>query len=138
MDTTSVRQSNGIKQVIAVRKDLDCRRGKLYSQVAHASMAFITRRLGICCNHPTAQMVRLSPVEQRWLDESFTKICVSVNSEEELFAIASAAEDAGIATNVVVDNGLTEFGGIPTPTCVALGPDYSHKIDPITRHLSLL
>jgi PTH2 family peptidyl-tRNA hydrolase len=125
--------------VIVVRKYLQMRKGKIAAQVAHASMAFITRRLQHdCCNHPLASTVRLSKVEREWLDNSFTKIVLSVNSEQELCAIETAAISAGIETNFITDNGRTEFHGVPTATCVALGPDLAEKIDPITGKLSML
>jgi PTH2 family peptidyl-tRNA hydrolase len=38
-------QTTNIKQVIVMRHDLKMRRGKQIAQGAHASMAFLTRRL---------------------------------------------------------------------------------------------
>lgn len=63
---------------------------------------------------------------------------MSVNSEKELLEIEEAAIEARVLCHVVVDNGLTEFAGVPTTTCLALGPDYADKIDAITGHLPLL
>jgi PTH2 family peptidyl-tRNA hydrolase len=37
-----------------------------------------------------------------------------------------------------VDAGLTEFNGVPTKTCIAIGPNWSDEIDEITGHLKLL
>jgi hypothetical protein len=45
METYELAADDGIKQVIVIRKDLKMRRGKECAQAAHASMAFITRRL---------------------------------------------------------------------------------------------
>jgi PTH2 family peptidyl-tRNA hydrolase len=126
------------KQVIVMRKDLNMRKGMMIAQGAHASMAFMTRRLAPCCSRNDAVKFRLTAAEEAWLSGSFTKICVSVDSEAELFAIQNAADNAGITNHVVEDNGLTEFGGVKTVTCLALGPDYSDKIDAITSHLRLL
>lgn len=126
------------KQVIVMRKDLNMRKGKMVAQGAHASMAFITRRLAPCCSRSDAVKFRLTDAEKEWLNESFTKICVSVNSEEELLAIKADADTAGLECHLIQDNGLTEFGGIPTYTCLAIGPDESAWIDVITGHLSLL
>lgn len=114
------------------------RKGKMVAQGAHASMAFMTRRLAPCCSRNDAVKFRLKDVEQRWLEESFVKICVSVDSEEELLAIKAAADEARIECHLVQDNGWTEFNNVPTYTCLALGPDYSDKIDAITKHLRLL
>lgn len=139
------------KQIIVVRKDLDVRRGKLYSQVAHASMAFLSRRWGIDeldadeeeeyeAGHEVYHNVGLglTPVEKLWFDTSFTKICVYVNSEEELRDIEAQARAAKIECHLVIDNGTTEFHGVLTPTCLALGPDYSDRFDQITGGLPLL
>jgi len=43
-----------------------------------------------------------------------------------------------VECHVITDNGKTEFGGIPTKTCLALGPDLSEKIDEVTGDLKLL
>lgn len=140
MDPTSTQTSNRIKQVLVVRKDLDCRRGKLYSQVAHASMAFITRRLiDITYDYgDETHALILSEVEQQWLNDSFVKICVGVDSEMELLDIKEAAEEAGVVCHLVQDEGRTEFHGVPTYTCLALGPDLCARIDPLTSRLLLL
>jgi len=129
-----------IKQVIVMRKDLNMRKGKMVAQGSHASMAFITRRfIDIADDYGTAtHALALSAIEKRWLEESFVKICVSVDSEDELLAIQNAATEAGIVCHLITDNGLTEFDGVPTNTCLALGPDLSTRIDPLTSHLKLL
>lgn len=118
-----------IKQVIVMRKDLNMRRGKEIAQGAHASMAFVSKKL--------LSVEPLSVVEREWLEGLFTKICVKVNSEAELLAVAEAARTAGIRAEVITDSGKTEFGGIPTKTCLALGPDFSEKIDKVTGTLPL-
>lgn len=144
MDTESVQTPRRTKQVIVVRKDLDVRRGKLYSQVGHASMAFLTRRLEVFSGSPGdgqpyyEASVLLSPIEVEWLNNSYTKICVGVNSEYELLRIHRLALDEGIESHLVLDNGTTEFGGVKTHTCLALGPDDADRIDQLTGHLKLL
>jgi PTH2 family peptidyl-tRNA hydrolase len=74
---------------------------------------------------------------KKWLEGNFAKITVSVNSEQELLDIAEKAKTAGVECHLVRDSGLTEFHGVPTLTCLALGPDDAVKIDAITGHLSL-
>jgi PTH2 family peptidyl-tRNA hydrolase len=119
-----------IKQVIVIRKDLNMRKGKMVAQGSHASIAFLTRRI--------QNQQPLTNVQQSWLDNSFIKICVSVDSEQELLDIQQKAIDNNIECHLVTDQGRTEFNGIPTHTCLALGPDYENLIDPITQHLKLL
>ena len=142
---------NKIKQVIVMRHDLGMRKGKQIAQGAHASMAFITRRI-----QQNADGVRMpdqfmkygdfymwdylgiTPVQKEWLQSSFAKVTVRVNSEEELLEVYEKAKEAGLEVHLVTDSGKTEFHGVPTNTCLAIGPDLSEKIDPITGGLTLL
>jgi PTH2 family peptidyl-tRNA hydrolase len=73
-----------------------------------------------------------------WLNDIYTKVCVYVNSEQELLDIYNKAKEANIPCSLIQDCGLTEFGGVPTYTCVAVGPDWNDKINEITGHLPLL
>lgn len=136
------------KQVIVVRHDLHMRMGKVAAQAAHASIAFLTNKFRDRIedyfdpmNDPLFYVVprfRVSPAERAWIEGRFTKICVRVDSEEELLRIYEEAEAAGLTAYLITDAGLTEFKGIPTNTCVAIGPNFSDEIDPITGHLKLL
>lgn len=78
------------------------------------------------------------PAMLEWLQGRFTKICVSVDSEAELHEIYGKAQEAGIPCYLIQDCGATEFGGVPTYTCCAIGPDQEEVINPITGHLKLL
>jgi PTH2 family peptidyl-tRNA hydrolase len=120
-----------IKQVIVMRRDLRMRRGKEIAQGAHAAMAFLTKDL----DDTSLRMV--NALQAEWLRASFRKVCVQVHSEEELLAVEAKAKEAGVEVYLITDNGLTEFRGVPTPTCLALGPDYDEIIDLITGHLEL-
>jgi PTH2 family peptidyl-tRNA hydrolase len=121
------------KQVIVIRKDLNMRKGKMVAQGAHAAMAFLTETL-----RNEGADGRFSVAETLWLSGRFTKICVSVDSEEQLLAVHAAAETAGVRSILIRDAGLTEFAGVPTLTCLALGPDYPERLDPISGDLKLL
>ena len=137
------------KQVIVMRTDLNMRKGKMVAQGSHASIAFLTRNANIdmegyvlpksddatfvqSFNYDYAKEVK------EWMENSFTKICLGVSSEAELDEIYKKAEDAGLTVHMVIDNGLTEFKGEKTKTCLAIGPHYSEKIDAITGHLKPL
>ena len=67
-----------LKQVIVLRKDLNMRKGKMVAQGAHASMAAILTNAGT---------IKKQADVKEWLGGSFAKICVSVDSEEELTQI---------------------------------------------------
>lgn len=127
--------SRRIKQVICVRHDLKMRRGKQIAQGAHASMSFLCCRLQ---ERGAVSLDDLSDVERAWLTEGFAKVCCRVNSEEELMAIHDKAAEAGLEVHLITDSGKTEFHGVPTNTCLAIGPDIAEKIDPITGELQLL
>lgn len=137
-----------VKQVIIVRKDLNMRKGKLCSQVAHASTAFLTRQLQAHLEDPHLRELRtfgsnefkikLTPEQQAWVLGIFTKIVLFVNSEEEFHDVAAKAEAVGLPVEKIQDNGLTVFHGELTWTTCGIGPADSDLIDSVTRHLKLL
>jgi len=129
---------NRIKQIILIRKDLNMRRGKEIAQGSHASMAFLVEQLTRAgFNDEKAQnfTVTLSTVEKAWLGKGMAKVCLRVNSEQELLHYHQQALDAGLASHLIKDSGRTEFKGQPTYTACAIGPDDSQKIDMITGEL---
>ena len=127
------------KQIIVVRKDLNMRKGKMVAQGSHASMKAI---LDLMIKVPTEDERTLyyedAPALKDWIDGIFTKICVSVDSEEELLGIYESAKASGLICSLIQDAGLTEFDGVKTYTCCAIGPNWAEEIDPITSHLKLL
>ncbi len=72
------------------------------------------------------------------MQEGITKICVSVDSAEELLEVYNRALTAGLNTELIIDSGFTEFNGVPTKTCIGIGPNLASDIDKITGHLKLL
>lgn len=120
-----------VKQVIVIRKDLKMRRGKEIAQGCHASAMFLTRRV-----HNGAGGF-LTDEQIEWIESGTTKVVVQVESEEELMQIYHAALDRKLEVNLVTDHGKTEFKGLPTKTCIAIGPHENDKIDPITQYLEL-
>jgi PTH2 family peptidyl-tRNA hydrolase len=115
-----------MKQVILMRKDLKMRRGKEIAQGSHASMSFLLKG-----ESPNNKDVK------KWMETGQTKICLQIHSEEELLEIYQQALNLGLRANIITDAGRTEFNGVPTKTCVAIGPNESNDIDKITRHLKL-
>ena len=125
------------KQVIVMRKDLNMRKGKMISQGSHASMKVLLDSMISVEDGRIFDLPIDSPIKD-WIEGIFTKICVSVDSEEELLEIYNKAKDSGLMCSLIQDVGLTEFGGVPTYTCCAIGPNWDTEIDPITSHLKLL
>jgi len=127
-----------IKQVIVMRRDLKMRRGKEIAQGSHASIKFLSNKLREAKQAKNdGHTILLSDAEQAWIDGPFTKICLRVDSEEELLEINDKAKEAGLVCSLIQDRGKTEFKGVPTYTCLAIGPDEAEKIDKITGELRL-
>ena len=122
------------KQVIVMRKDLGMRKGKMIAQGAHASIAWLSQLL----------RDRVSPAEDMtdaqfaWVHGAFTKVCVGVDSEDELLAVVAAAGAADVPCVLITDAGFTEFRGVETNTCCAVGPDWNERVDAVTGSLRLL
>lgn len=137
--------SQHAKQVLVVRKDLNMRKGKIAAQCGHAVMKVILDRMIVRPDTDNdAATVReflfsypRPSAWASWLEGKYTKICVSVNSEAELLEVYEKAKLVAPAA-LIQDSGLTEFGGVPTYTVVAIGPAWADEIDPITGHLPLL
>jgi len=125
-----------VKQVIVMRKDLNMSKGKMVTQGCHASIAFLTNKMKNNLSNPEALWwVNLSQAEKEWVYGTFFKVCVGVDSEKELLDIGYNAVAKGLSVKHIEETGGFDK---PTVTCLAIGPDYSSKIDPITKHLKLL
>lgn len=134
---------NDAKQVILIRKDLQMPAGKLGAQVAHASLACILKmgqwnQVRNCADEPieefTIAMAEGHPVHD-WMTKSFPKITLEVKNEAQLKRYYDEAVAAGLPASWIVDAGRTVFNGVPTPTCVGIGPASREAIDAITKRL---
>ena len=124
-----MKENNRIKQTIIIRKDLNLSKGRLVTQGAHASIAFLTDLI------KEYNPLQLTEVQKEWVYGTFFKVCVGVDSEKELLDIGYNAVMLGLSVKYIEET--TGFDK-PTVTCLAIGPDYSSKIDPVTKHLKLL
>jgi PTH2 family peptidyl-tRNA hydrolase len=125
-----------VKQVLVIRKDLNMRKGKIAAQAAHASNVFLIDKIKQLRDRPGE--VLFTRQELDWIDNKFTKICVSVDSEQEMLELYDLAKASDLYVSKIVDSGATEFNGVPTLTALAIGPDISELIDNVTGHLQLL
>ena len=125
-----------------MRKDLGMRKGKMIAQGSHASLGSLLKFFNKSKDSEgnITYSVQFPPdgILDNWLNGIFTKICLSVNSEEELMEIKRKCDEAEIPNALITDAGLTEFHGVPTKTCLGIGPWESEEIDKITGELSLL
>lgn len=111
------------KQVIVVNNNIKMSKGKTAAQVAHASVL--------------SMLEADEAIIAAWLDNSFPKIVLKVDSVSDLLELKSECEDENIPCAVVIDEGRTEIsnGAI---TCLGIGPYTNSEIDKITGDLRLL
>lgn len=112
-----------LKQAIIVRNDLKLPKGKLASQVAHASVESVLRS-----DKNTVQ---------KWRQDGMPKIVLKVENEKEILMLNQITKDFGIACSLITDAGKTvvEPGTI---TCLGIGPENVEKVDRIIKDLKLL
>ena len=138
-----------IKQVLVYRRDLKMRKGKIAAQCAHASMKVFFDRGCINENRSTRTVpnpcgysivkesnpslsIPLTPEMREWVEGIFTKIVLTVESEEDLLRALELARAAHIPCALITDVGKTEFNGVATNTAIAIGPAKAEEIDKIT------
>ncbi len=147
------------KQVVVVRTDVFSKKneqgkmeldpsliGKIGIQMTHASKAVILNQLRdskwvLVNNIPRTLELAGKPEEDpvyQWCTGPFTGIALKCKSEVKLQKLYDEAIAAGLPCSYIVDRGLTVFNGVPTATCMAIGPAKSEDIDKITGKLRLL
>ena len=144
------------KQIIVMRKTFiingekkKLRTGKYAAQCAHASLKAI---LDLMTDHANFKYIASQGKDgtktynlhvdantalQDWIEGSFTKICCCVETEEELLNVYNLAKEKGLIVSLIKDKGLTEFNGVETITCCAIGPCWSDELVGITDKLEL-
>ena len=114
------------------------RRGKEIAQGAHASTAWLAFRVAKALDPRTGSAtVTLDGAAQVWITSSFRKVTLQAQTEEDLVGLHEKALSLGLKSELIRDSGRTEFGGIPTLTALAIGPDLATDIDQVTGHLTI-
>jgi peptidyl-tRNA hydrolase, PTH2 family len=127
-----------VKQVIVIRRDLKMRRGKEIAQGAHASSAWLSFAVADAADPITGRAsVTLDPIALAWITGSFRKVTLQIQTDEELVALHHHALRLGLRSHLITDSGRTEFGGVPTRTALAIGPDLAELIDEVTGQLGI-
>ena len=125
MNMASAVVSGQCKMVLVVRTDVGMGKGKAAAQCAHAAV--------ICYK----KALREAPeMLARWEGCGVTKVCVKVDSEEGLLALAGQAREAGLVFGVVRDAGRTQVES-GTMTVLGIGPAPVESVQQITGHLKL-
>ena len=115
------------KQMIVMRRDLKMRKGKIAAQAGHACvtavLAALDRENRLTQVQADADGVTLAKSGQpvtplsEWFSRGVAKVCVYVDSEEELLAIDRKAKEAGISESEFVrraamDKDVTVLPGV--------------------------
>ena len=111
------------------------RKGKMVAQGAHASLRVLLQTGTLAGDRYTLSVTEAMAT---WLTDRFTKVCVGVDSEAALDEVMARATAAGVPCALITDAGQTEFHGVPTKTCCAIGPAWVDEVDAITGGLTLL
>jgi PTH2 family peptidyl-tRNA hydrolase len=111
------------KQVIIVRRDLKLDKGKLASQVAHASLEAYKK------SDPSAR--------KNWEEEGAKKVILKVKNLKELKEIYKKIRKERIPCSLIRDAGKTQLKP-GTITVLGIGPCESERVDKITKDLKLL
>ncbi|KAI9912125.1 hypothetical protein PsorP6_009256 [Peronosclerospora sorghi] len=114
------------KMVMCVRTDLKMGKGKVAAQCCHATLGAYKR----------AKKQRPEAI-RTWEMLGHAKVCLKVDSEDELLALADKAEEHGLVSYIVVDAGRTQIAP-DTKTVLSIGPAPLKAIDEISGHLKLL
>jgi PTH2 family peptidyl-tRNA hydrolase len=134
------------KQVVIFRRDLNVRKGKVGAQVAHASLGAIKsmmRATAMLDRSVYSLEVEHGTALDEWWNEAETTITLgtdeaSKDHQLDLIDLQNVAAGRGLTTYLVIDNGTTEFGGVRTMTCLAIGPGYVEQFTGLTDHLKPL
>jgi|688.fasta_scaffold684913_1 peptidyl-tRNA hydrolase len=122
-----------VKQAIIVRKDLKLHKSKLAGFASQASMKFLID------NNEAARgdelIVKLSQEEVQWIEESFPKSILGVDSHDALVDVIFRAELLGLNTYSVFEEKSSKPDENAQLVCAALGPDDEDLINQITGHL---
>ena len=148
-----VSPSYKAKQMIVVRRDLKMRKGKVAAQAGHACVEATLMALAregrldevrvATAQDGTMSRVFLDDEDTEptplssWFDAGVAKVCVYVDSEEELLDLAARGRERGFVCALIQDAGFTEFHGEPTYTCLAFEPLAPEQVDPLTGELPL-
>lgn len=122
---------NNWKQYIIINSSLNMSAGKLGAQVAHASIAFLTRQMAKSVIYDDNEIVKCEievskDLYENWLKGIFVKVCLDGKNETYMQKFVEKLEANGFKENVdffkIVDIGTTEFNGVPHWTAIGFVP----------------
>lgn len=125
-----------------MRADLKMNKGKLVAQGSHAALGGVLsmgeHTSNVECEEGIWIPFNDNPELKHWVNDEFTKVVLRCDSEAELLKLHCLAKISGLNTVLIRDAGHTVFDGVPTHTCISIGPDDIEAVDKITGDLKLL
>ncbi|MND31799.1 peptidyl-tRNA hydrolase [compost metagenome] len=83
------------------------------------------------------QITGVKPAMRHWMQVSFPKAVLGIDSEMDIEILYAEAQRAGLPCSKIIDTGRTVYNGEHNLTCIAIGPAERSEIDKITGHLPL-
>jgi len=120
-----------VKMVVVVNMAAKMSIGRLAAQIAHAATLAILEAGKWTQDHTFYISTYDDPVLRYWMKENITKVVVKTWGEDQLHSLKAQAEAMDIRTALMVE----DDGQV---TALALGPDLSEKLDPLTGSLPLM
>jgi peptidyl-tRNA hydrolase len=117
-----------VQQAIIVNLDSHMGLGRIVAQAAHSSILSLLKK-GVW-NNKDFHITGIDDALQFWMKESFTKVTFRGWGNDHMTTLQREAETLGLDVAVMQEEGII--------TAIAIGPDYSDKIRPVTEKLRLL
>lgn len=113
-----------LKQYIVVRKDLNMSKGRIASQVAHASLMCIINNGTWNGNSVDISYLPEEVLKGLKAGQPFTKVVLFVYSKEDFFKVVEKVNKEKIPFYVMKDNGFYDINReeVLEETCLAIGP----------------
>jgi len=121
-----LKSSKPLKQVLIVRMELKMGKGKIASQVAHASVASYLKA-----------KIKDKNIVDRWVFEGMKKIVLKVQTEKELLEYFNLCKSKSIPCELIRDAGKTQINP-GSLTTLGIGPWFEDELDEIFNGLKLL
>ena len=127
MPKLNQRKNMNIKLIYCVRQDLKMGKGKICSQIGHATLAIYKKNL----------FKKKNDILEKWHNTGEAKIVCKITSEKEMIKLQNKANEMGICNHIVYDAGHTQIES-GSATVLVIGPDLETRLKQITGHLKLL
>lgn len=121
----SQHKNINLKLIYCVRTDLKMQKGKMMSQVCHATIGIYEKNL------------KNKKILDEWKKSGQTKIILKISTGCEMIKLKEKAEELNLITYIVTDAGKTQIAS-GSDTVLVIGPYYENKLNMITGHLKLM